>query len=141
MVASLEGTTDAIFTREFLQTEQRRDDRVMAEGVDMSVAFVASQQCYTRVPLRIPVFSRGVVTCVSQRALFYPLFPDATGLQEMDEMDERSESGDFGFRVPKDIDPAAEGVQLGVFGRSSKGGFGFTLWVSGTTGGGLRYLQ
>jgi len=59
----------------------------------------------------------------------------------MDEMDERSESGDLGFRVPKDIDPAAEGVQLGVFGKSSEGGFGFTLWVSGTTGSGLRHLQ
>ncbi len=45
MVASLKGTTDAIFTREFLQTEQRRNDRVMAEGVDVGVAFVASQKC------------------------------------------------------------------------------------------------
>ena len=92
----------------------------------MGVAFVASQQCYKNAS-QDPRFLRGVVTCVSQRALFYPLFPEATGLQEMDEMDERSESGDFDFRVPKDIDPAAEGIQLGVFGKSGEVGFGFTL--------------
>jgi hypothetical protein len=49
-----------------------------------------------------------VVTRESEGALFHPSFPKPAGLQELDEMDEGTESGDLGFRVPEDFDPTAK---------------------------------
>jgi hypothetical protein len=44
VIAPLKGTTNVVFTGELVQAEHRGNDRVMAEGIDMGVAFVAGQE-------------------------------------------------------------------------------------------------
>lgn len=106
----------------------------------MGVALVAGQERDQNAAEDTGLWG-SVVTGVSEGAFFHPSFPEAAGLQELDEIDEGPESGDFGFGVPEDVDPTAEGVQLGIFARGNEGGFGLTLWVSGAAGGGLRHPQ
>ena len=140
MIAPLKGTTNAVFAGKFVKAEHRWNDWVVAEGVDMGVAFVAGQKRYQNAA-EDTCLGGSVVTRVSEGAFFHPSFPKAAGLQELNEIDEGPESGDFGFGVPEHLDPTAEGVQLGVLDGRPEGGFEFTLWVSGTARGGLRHPQ